>query len=131
MSGWSMSVAPKALRCRAWWVARVSAARVIAAEPSTQSSRVAATMSMIARTPRPSSPTSAPHVPSSSISEEALDRSPSLSLSRWMAKGLRVPSSRTRGTRKQLGAASGEVLARTRKTSLIGAEQNHLCPVSR
>src|SRR5699024_4417996 len=35
------------------------------------------------------------------------------------------------GTRKQLGGASPAVLARTRKASLIGAEQNHLCPVSR
>jgi hypothetical protein len=41
---------------------------------------------------------------------------------------LRVPSGRTRGTRKQL--RPGGAWARTRKASLIGAEQNHLCPVS-
>ena len=57
-----------------------------AAEPSTQSSRVVLTISMIAGTPRPGSPTSQPVVPSNSTSLEALDRSPSLSLSRCSAE---------------------------------------------
>ena len=42
---------------------------------------------------------------------------------------MRSPSGSTRGTKKQLDPDS--VFARTRKASLIGAEQNHLCPVSR
>ena len=129
MRGWSTSSAPNADRWRAWCTARTRAARIVAAEPSTQSSRVAATMSRIVRMPRPSSPTRTPQVPSSSTSDDALDRLPSLSLSRCSAKGLRVPSSRTRGTRKQPTPAS--VCASTRKASLIGAEQNHLWPVSR
>ena len=57
-------------------------ARISAAEPSTQSSRVAATISMMVRTPRPSSPSRRAQVPSNSSSDEALDRLPSLSLSR-------------------------------------------------
>ncbi len=47
---------------------------------------------------RPTGPTRR----SSSISLEAFDRSPSLSFSRWMRMGLRVPSGCQRGTRKQL-----------------------------
>ena len=129
MSGWSTRTAPNADRWRVWCTARVSAARIVAAEPSTQSSRVAATMSMIVRTPRPSSPSANAHVPSSSTSDEAFDRFPSLSLSRWIANGFADPSSSTRGTTKQsspLGAC-----ASMRNPSLIGAEQNHLWPVSR
>lgn len=83
---------------------------------------------MMVRTPRPSSPTRCPHVPSNSTSLEAFDLLPSLSLSRWIAKALRVPSASTRGTRKQLSPPGA--CASTRKPSDIGAEQNHLCPVS-
>ena len=107
----------------------MSAARMVAADPSTQSSRVVLTISMIAGTPRPGSPTSQPVVPSNSTSLEALDRSPSLSLSRCSRIALRLPSGSTRGSRKQV-SPSGP-WARTRNRSLIGAEQNHLCPVSR
>ena len=84
---------------------------------------------MIVATPRPSSPSCSAQVPSYSISELALAVLPSLSLSRWMAKALRVPSGSQRGTTKQVSPAS--VCASVRKPSHIGAEQNHLCPVSR
>ena len=101
-----------------------------------QSRRVRLTISMIVGTPRPSSPTSHPTVPSSSISEEEFDRLPSLSLSRWMKKALRPPPGRIRGTRKQESAwavlpepPASPVWARTRKASDCGAEQNHLWPV--
>ena len=40
-----------ALRCRVWWIAWLSAARMPDAEPVTQSSRVIATISMMVRTP--------------------------------------------------------------------------------
>ena len=99
-----------------------------AAVPSTQSSRVWLTISMIVRIPRPGSPTSRAQVPSSSISAEAFERSPSLSFSRWMRKTLRSPSGSTRGTWKHESPSS--VCPRTRNRSDIGAEQNHLCPVS-
>ncbi len=129
MSGWSTSLAPNARRCRAWWMAWVSAARTVAAEPRTQSSRVMLTISMIVGTPRPGSPTSHATVPSNSTSLEALDRSPSLSLSRCSRNALRSPSGSTRGTRKQEIPSSS--CASTRNRSLIGALVNHLCPVSR
>ncbi len=83
---------------------------------------------MMVRTPRPSSPTRRAQVPSNSTSAEAFDRLPSLSLSRWIRNTLRVPSSNTRGTRKQVSPPGA--CASTRKPSDIGAEQNHLCPVS-
>ena len=67
--------------------------------------------------------------PSNSISLDAFDRSPSLSFSRWMRMGFRVPSGFHRGTRKQLIPPGA--WASIRKASDIGAEQNHLCPVSR
>ena len=126
--GWSASRRPKALRWAAWWVACATAWRISAADPTTQSSRVWLTISRIAVRPRPASPTSQPVASSSSTSAEALARLPSLTLSRWRWKRLRAPSGSTRGTRKQLSPAGAR--ARTRKASLIGAEQNHLCPVS-
>ncbi len=128
-----MSRAPKAERCSVWCTACVSACRICAAEPSTQSSRVAATIPMMVRTPRPSSPTRRAHVPSNSTSPDAFDRLPSLSFSRWIANTLCVPSSSTRGTRKQVRPSfpEGDACASTRNPSDIGAEQNHLCPVSR
>ena len=51
---------PKAMRCAAQWIASAVPSRITAAEPSTQSCRVPPIIAMIARTPRPSSPTSAP-----------------------------------------------------------------------
>jgi hypothetical protein len=110
-------------------MACTSACRISAAEPATQSSRVWLTISMIVGTPRPSSPTRWAQVSRYSISLDAFERLPSLSLSRWMANALRVPSGRQRGTKKQVKPRS--VWARVRKASFIGAEQNHLCPVRR
>ena len=66
--------------------------------------------------------------PRNSSSLEALERLPSLSLSRWIWKALRSPSGVQRGIRKQEMPES--VWARTRKASHIGAEQNHLWPTS-
>ena len=90
-------------RYAAWWTACATACRISAADPITQSSRVAATISMMVRTPRPSSPTRRAQVPSNSTSLEAFDRLPSLSLSRWIANDVAAcrPAS-TRGTRKQV-----------------------------
>src|SRR5215470_13544373 len=67
-------------------------------------------------------------VPRYSTSDEALERLPHLSFSRWISNGLRVPSGRDLGTKKQLSPAP--VFARVKNASLIGAEQNHLCPVN-
>src|SRR5690606_289971 len=75
-----------------------------------------------------SSPTMRAQVPRYSISDEAFDLLPSLSLSRCTKNGLRVPSGRQRGTRKHDRPRS--VCASVKKASDIGAEQNHLCPVS-
>ena len=99
------------------------------AEPSTQSSRVAATISMMVRTPAPSSPRRHPNASANSSSLDALDRLPSLSFSRTIRSPLRSPFGSTRGTTKQLNPPGA--WASTRKTSFIGAEVNHLCPVSR
>ena len=93
-----------------------------------QSRRVWLTISMIVATPRPSSPTSWAQAPRNSTSLEAFERLPSLSLSRWMWKRLRSPSGVQRGSRKQEIPPSA--WARTRNASHIGAEQNHLWPVS-
>ncbi len=82
---------------------------------------------MIVRTPRPSSPTSRPQAPWNSTSEEALERLPSLSLSRWRWIRLRSPSGVKRGMKKQETPPSA--WARTRNASHIGAEKNHLWPV--
>ena len=129
MSGASMSVVPKAARDRACQAASATDWRMPAAEPSTQSSRVRETISMIVRTPLPGSPSSQPTVESNSTSEEALDLLPSLSLRRWMRTVLSSPPGSTRGTTKQLGPSSS--WAMTRKASDCGAEQNHLWPVMR
>ena len=100
-----------------------------AALPMTQSSLVALTIAMIVATPRPGSPTCQASAPSNSISAEALDLLPSLSLSRCRRIPLRVPSGSTRGSRKQVSPAGPWASVRNR--SHMGAEQNHLCPVSR
>ena len=69
-----------------------------------------------------------PKAPSNSTSEEALERLPSLSLSRWRRIALTLPSGRKRGTRKQVRPPGA--WASTRKASHIGADMNHLWPVS-
>jgi hypothetical protein len=51
-----------------------------------------------------------------------------LSFSRISVKALRFPSSRQRGSRKQVMPPGA--CARTRKASDIGAEKNHLWPTS-
>ena len=108
-------------------MARVSPLRMLVALPSVQSSRVRLTISMMVGTPRPSSPTSHAVAPSYSTSLEALAWLPSLSLSRCRNIRLRVPSGRIRGRKKQDKPPGA--WASTRKTSHIGAEVNHLCPV--
>ncbi len=124
MSGCSTRRLPKAARCAVWCVACVTAWRIPAAAPITQSSRVWFTISMMVATPRPSSPTMRAQAASNSTSLEALERLPSLLLRRWMWKRLRVPSGSQRGRRKHESPRSA--CARTRKASHIGAEQNHL-----
>ena len=111
-----------------WWIAFATPARIPAAAPRQQSSRVWLTISMIVGTPRPSSPTIRAQAPRNSTSLEAFERLPSLSLSRWMWIRLRSPSGVKRGSRKQERPPSA--WARTRKASHIGADMNHLWPVS-
>ena len=94
----------------------------------TQSRRVWPTISMIVCTPRPGSPTIRASAPCSSISLDAFERLPSLSFNRCRCMALRVPSGRIRGSAKH-DRPSG-ACASTRKRSHIGAEQNHLWPVS-
>ena len=129
MAGWSISRAPKALRYRAWCAAVTTAWRMPAALPRTQSSLVALTMSRIVAMPRPRSPTGQATACWYSTSEEALEVFPSLSLSRWMNMAFLLPSGSTLGSRKQLRPSAA--CASTRNRSHIGAEQNHLWPVSR
>ena len=126
ISGLSASSEPNAERWATCHDASDTARRIRPAEPSTQSSRVAATISMMVRTPRPSSPSRSATVPSNSSSDEALDRLPSLSLRRTTSSWLRVPSGSTRGTTKQVTPPAA--CASTRNTSFIGAEVNHLWP---
>ncbi len=83
---------------------------------------------MIVGTPAPSSPTSQAEAASNSTSLEAFERLPSLSFSRCRRKRLRSPSGVQRGKRKQERPPSA--WARTRKASHIGADMNHLWPVS-
>ncbi len=77
--------------------------------------------------PRPSSPTRSANASVNSTSAEALERLPSLSLSRCRRSPLGEPSGRNRGIRKQLSPRSA--CASTRKASDIGADMNHLWPV--
>ena len=129
ISGCSTRRFPNALRCAQWCAACHCACRSMPAAPITQSSRVWFTISRMVGTPRPSSPKSRAQAPSSSTSLEALERLPSLSLRRCRKKRFRAPSGVQRGKRKQERPRGA--CARTRNASLIGAEQNHLCPVRR
>ncbi len=129
MSGASASRVPNALRCATWWAASVSAALVSAAEPSTQSSRVIVTISMIVVDAAALVAEPPAVAPAYSISAEALERLPSLSLSRCSRIALRVPSGSTRGSTKQVSPPGA--CASVRNRSFIGAEVNHLCPTSR
>jgi len=129
ISGCSTRRLAKAVRCATWCDAWITAWRMNDAGAVTVSLRVWCTMSRIVRTPRPSSPTIRAHVSWYSISDDALEWLPSLSFRRWTKRRLRVPSGRQRGTRKHESPRA--VLARVRNASDIGAEQNHLWPVSR
>jgi hypothetical protein len=81
------------------------------------------------RTPLPGWPIICPHAPLYSTSDDALEWSPSLSLRRMTMKPLlREPSGNHRGTRKH-DRPSG-VFASVRNASHIGADVNHLWPVS-
>jgi hypothetical protein len=93
-----------------------------------QSKRVMATISMMVRTPRPSSPTIQASAPRSSVSLEALDTLPILRFRRSTCIGFLVPSGRQRGSRKQLRPPGA--CASTRKASHIGAETKYLWPTS-
>ena len=108
-------------------IAWATPARIPVALPVAQSSRVWLTISMIVRTPAPSSPTRRVQAPSNSISDEALERLPSLSFNRCRRKRLSSPSGRRRGIRKQETPPSA--CASTRNASHCGAEKNHLWPV--
>src|SRR4051812_2867527 len=84
---------------------------------------------MIVGTPRPGSPSRCAHAPRYSTSDDALDLLPSLSFRRcsWNPEFF-VPSGKNRGSTKHVRPSS--VCANVKNTSHIGAEQNHLCPVS-
>ena len=97
------------------------------AVPIAQSSRVYTPISRIIGTPRPSSPRSVARASSNSTSEEAFERLPSLSFSRWMRIALRSPFSSTRGMKKQERPPGA--CASISHASHIGAERNHLWPV--
>jgi hypothetical protein len=93
-----------------------------------QSNRVIATISMIVRTPRPSSPTLHASAPRSSVSLEAFDTLPILRFRRSTCSGFFVPSGRQRGSRKHDSPPGA--CARTRNTSHIGADTKYLWPTS-
>ena len=96
--------------------------------PRAQSSRVMVPMARICGTPLPSSPTSQAVAPANSTSELALALLPSLSFRRWMKSWFIDPSGSTRGRNRQLRPFG--VCARIRKASHMGAEKNHLWPVT-
>ena len=126
--GWSIRARPKAWRCAVWCIAMLNACRIRPLVPSAQSSRVSVPISRILATPRPASPTSQALAPKNSTSELALALFPSLSLRRWIRIALREPSGNTRG-RNRHDRPCG-VCARIRKASHIGADRNHLWPVT-
>ena len=128
INGWSISSAPKAERRRQWWITWDRAMRIPALEPIMQSKRVMATISMMVRTPSPSSPTRQASAPRSSVSHDALETLPIFFFRRWICIGFLDPSGRQRGSRKQVRPAA--VCARVRKPSHIGAETKNLCPTS-
>ncbi len=87
-------------------------------------------------TPRPSSPTSVARAPQNSTSEPALERSPSLSFSRWMRMSLRSPSGVNRGSRKQRQPARGlrqdqEGVRHRRREEPLVADDPVLAPAER
>ena len=93
-------------------------------DPSMQSTRFSATMSLIVRTPLPASPTIQASAPRSSSSHEAFETLPILRYRRCMWSAFFDLSGRQRGIRKQLKPRS--VWANVRKASHIGAETKNL-----
>ena len=128
ISGCWLSTLPKAERWAQWCSACDAAMRIPALEPIMQSKRVMLTISMMVRTPRPSSPTIQASAPRSSVSLEALDALPIFFLSRNTCIGFLVPSGRQRGSRKHDRPPGA--CASTRKASHIGADTKYLCPTS-
>ena len=102
--------------------------RMPALEPIMQSKRVMLTISMMVRTPRPSSPTIQASAPRSSVSLDALDALPILFFRRSTCKGFLLPSGRQRGSKKQDKPAG--VCASTKNASHMGAETKYLWPTS-
>ena len=129
ISGWSIRqlAERRAVRARGGSPA-ATPARIPAAAPSTQSSRVWLTISMIVRTPRPSSPTSRAQAPSNSTSLEAFERLPSLSLRRWRWMRLRSPSGEN--ARQQEARQPAGRLGEHEERVAHRRRQNHLWPVS-
>jgi hypothetical protein len=93
-----------------------------------QSKRVIATISMMVRTPLPSSPTIQASAPRSSVSLDALETLPILRFRRSTCMAFLLPSGRQRGIRKHDSPAG--VCASTRKASHIGADTKYLWPTS-
>ncbi|MCY1177964.1 hypothetical protein D9M73_182940 [compost metagenome] len=83
INGCSLSNRPPTRRCAQWCAAWVKAWRINALEPTMQSKRVMATISMMVGTPRPSSPTIQATAPRNSTPLEAFDQLPSLFFRRW------------------------------------------------
>ena len=102
ISGWSTSGVPNALRWRTWSTASVSARASAPPSPARSRAGSSATISMmVAHAPALLADPPADRAVVFDLGE-ALDRLPSLSLSRWMWMPLRVPSGSIRGTRKQV-----------------------------
>ena len=78
--------------------------------------------------PLPGSPIRCATAPLNSTSDEAFERLPTLSFSRWIATPLRDPSGSQPGTTKQ--EMPSPVRASVRNTSECGTEKNHFRPCS-
>ena len=100
-----------------------------AAEPIAQSRRVKLTISTIRAIPSPSSPISQPCVPSNSTSRGCVAAIAELVLEAHDRK--RIARSVGEHARHQETRKPAAACASTKNASLIGALQNHLCPVSR
>ncbi len=128
ISGCWFSTRPKAERIEQWCSAWDAAMRMTALEPIMHSKRVMLTISMMLRTPRPSSPTIQARVPRSSVSDDALEALPIFFLRRSTCIGFLAPSGRQRGNRKHERPPGA--WASTRNASHMGADTKYLCPTS-
>jgi hypothetical protein len=95
-----------------------TAMRWPALEPTMQSKRVIATISMMVRTPRPSSPTIHARAPRNSVSLLALDALPIFFFRRSTCSAFLLPSGRQRGRKHEPASAWAST-----RTSHIGAGQ--------